>query len=84
MTETKERAGRNRTITLTKEEYDVFSNNLPNFKDRNQIELVEIISKTVNSDLFYIIDLLPKQFADLIVIDPPYNLTKDFNGFTFK
>jgi len=84
MTEKKERAGQNRTITLTKEEYDTFSNNLPNFKDRSRIELNEIINKTINCDLFDIIDLLPKQFADLIIIDPPYNLTKDFNGFTFK
>ena len=84
MTETKERAGRNRTITITKEEYDVLLNNLPNFKDRSKIELSEIINKTINNDLFDIIDLLPKQIADLIIIDPPYNLTKDFNGFTFK
>jgi site-specific DNA-methyltransferase (adenine-specific) len=84
MTEIKERAGRNRTITLTKEEYVFFSNNLPDFKERSRIELCEIINKTINNDLFDIIDLLPKQFADLIIIDPPYNLTKDFNGFTFK
>jgi len=84
MAETKERAGRNRTITLTKEEYDVLLNNLPNFKDKSKIELSEIINKTINNDLFDIIDLLPKQIADLIIIDPPYNLTKDFNGFTFK
>ena len=84
MPDLRERAGRNRTITLTKEEYDIFSKNFPNFGDGSQIELAEIINKTINSDLFDIIDFLPKQFADLIFIDPPYNLTKDFNGYIFK
>jgi site-specific DNA-methyltransferase (adenine-specific) len=28
--------------------------------------------------------LLPAGFADLIVCDPPYNLSKDFNGLKFK
>ncbi len=84
MAEIKERAGRNRTITLTKDESDLFSNNLLNIKERNPLELSKITNKTINNDLFEIIDLLPKQFADLIIIDPPYNLTKDFNGFTFK
>lgn len=84
MTETKERAERNRTLTLSKDEYNKLTEKLLNIKDKNQIELSEILNKTINNDLFDIIDLLPKQFADLIIIDPPYNLTKDFNGFTFK
>ncbi len=82
--ETKERAGRNRTIALTNEEYETYFMHLSDFKDRSHIELSEILNKTINNDLFDMIDLLPKQFADLIIIDPPYNLTKDFNGFTFK
>jgi len=28
--------------------------------------------------------LLPDGFADLLILDPPYNLTKDFNGWTFR
>ena len=44
MIETKKRAGRNRTITLAKEEYDIFSKKIPNFKDRSQIDLVDIIN----------------------------------------
>lgn len=84
MAEIKERAERNRTITLSKEEYNKLSEKLLSIKNKNQIELSEILNKTINNDLFDIIDTLPKQFADLIIIDPPYNLTKDFNGFTFK
>jgi site-specific DNA-methyltransferase (adenine-specific) len=84
MIEKKERAEKNRTINLTGEEYRFFSKQLLHIKERNQINLDEIINTTINNDLFDIIDLLPKQFADLIVIDPPYNLTKNFNGFKFK
>lgn len=28
--------------------------------------------------------LLPRSFADLLILDPPYNLTKDFNGHVFR
>jgi site-specific DNA-methyltransferase (adenine-specific) len=84
MIKMKERSERNKTITLTKEEYDIFTKNILSFKDISQIKLVEITNKTINNNLFDIIDCLPKQFADLIITDPPYNLTKDFNGFTFK
>ena len=78
------RAERNRTLTLTKEEQISLSEHSLNLKNKSQIQLSDILDKTVNNDLFDVIDLLPKEFADLIIIDPPYNLTKDFNGFTFK
>jgi site-specific DNA-methyltransferase (adenine-specific) len=30
------------------------------------------------------LDLLPHEFADLLIIDPPYNLDKNFNGLKFS
>ena len=36
------------------------------------------------ADLFTVIKKLPEKFADLLIIDPPYNLAKDFNGFKFS
>ncbi len=42
-----------------------------------------IINKTVNGDLFCILPLLPQESVDLIIADPPYNLTKSFNGNKF-
>jgi site-specific DNA-methyltransferase (adenine-specific) len=80
----KERAGRNRTITLSQDEYDSFSKKLCDLKGKSNVLIEDILYKTINNDLFEIIDILPKHFADIIIIDPPYNLTKDFNGFTFK
>ncbi|GHV35742.1 hypothetical protein FACS1894178_5970 [Bacteroidia bacterium] len=80
----KERAERNRTITLTEQEYSKYSKHLLNVKTLNNLDVNSIINKTINDDLFEMLDLMPKNFADLIIIDPPYNLTKDFHGYTFK
>ncbi|HHP7243358.1 MAG TPA: DNA-methyltransferase [Elainellaceae cyanobacterium] len=38
---------------------------------------------TVHGDCFNVAKLLPPNFVDLLVLDPPYNLTKRFNGRKF-
>jgi len=43
-----------------------------------------IKEKTICQDLFEILDWLPVSFVDLLFLDPPYNLTKTFNGMTHK
>lgn len=43
-----------------------------------------ILDKTINGDTMELLDYFPGKFVDLLVIDPPYNITKDFNGNTFK
>lgn len=50
----------------------------------DQINGTELQDTIINADLFDVIDLVPDEVADLIIIDPPYNLTKDFNGITFS
>lgn len=42
------------------------------------------VDRTICGNLFEVIDLMPGQFADLIIVDPPYNLSKDFNGVRFN
>jgi site-specific DNA-methyltransferase (adenine-specific) len=78
----KTRAPRNRTITLTAEEIAFYQRNL--LKLSGHIEPHDIENRTVAQDLFEILDWLPTSFVDLLFIDPPYNLTKSFNGTTFK
>lgn len=77
----KERAGRNRTVTLHPDEVDFFKSHIitPDKIDGNNL-----INQTINGDLLSVIDLIPDEFADLIIIDPPYNLTKNFNGLHFN
>lgn len=46
-------------------------------------DISEITDKTIMGDTFEVMPLLPENSVDLIVADPPYNLTKSFNGSTF-
>ena len=43
----------------------------------------EITDRTIHADLFAVLPDLPSAFVDLLIIDPPYNLTKDYNGKRF-
>jgi len=73
----KKRAPRNRTITVSENESILLKKKLfyPNGK---KISPLQIINKTICADLFSILDLLPNEFVDLLIIDPPYNLDKKF------
>jgi site-specific DNA-methyltransferase (adenine-specific) len=48
------------------------------------LSLDNILNKTINGDALKILPALPKSFVDLLIVDPPYNLSKDFNGLNFK
>jgi len=79
----KQRAPRNKTLTMNIVEKEKYSKRLL-IPDGSPLFPSKIINKTIYSDLFNIIDYLPKSFVDLLVIDPPYNLDKDFNGIRFS
>lgn len=78
----KKRAPRNRTLTCSDSEIDLLSKRLLNVAE--SIAVSDITNKIINQDLFDCIHLLPDSFVDLLIIDPPYNLTKNFNGRLFK
>ena len=78
----KERAPRNKTLTLTVEERkSLQSRLLPASQVKNNTNLT---NKTIHGDSLSLLSQLPAQMADLIIVDPPYNLSKNFNGFQFK
>lgn len=77
------RAPRNRTLRLTEPERVLYRQRLL-YPDRQPLEPDRIRDRTICADLFAIIDLLPRSFADLLFIDPPYNLDKDFHGMKFS
>lgn len=91
-TSEKVRAGRNRTITLSQEEIPELKKQILTFEQLkrlanssdSKIEFKSIENKTLNCDLLEALKFLPDEFADLIIIDPPYNLTKNFNGTKFN
>jgi site-specific DNA-methyltransferase (adenine-specific) len=78
----KPRAPRNRTLYLTDEELNKYSAGL--IKLSQKISLDKVLNKTIHQDLFEAVSFLPEIECDLLFIDPPYNLTKDFNGFNFS
>ena len=43
-----------------------------------------VLNRTLNGDMLQMLEYVPENFADLIIIDPPYNLSKDFNGLKFN
>jgi len=76
------RASQNRTIVLSTDEMAFYQNRL--LKLSGPVEPRHIENRTINQDLFEILDWLPPSCVDLLFIDPPYNLTKAFNATTFR
>jgi site-specific DNA-methyltransferase (adenine-specific) len=78
----KQRAPRNRTLALLESEKNFYSSHLLRapLSDNKH----ELLNQIVCGDVFTIIHTLPKTFVDLLVLDPPYNLTKKFGGEIFR
>ena len=80
--EERKRAGRNRTLSVTGEEVEQLRDLVSTLSDIERGE--NVLNKIIHADLLAIIDRIPNGFADLAIIDPPYNLTKDFHGMKFE
>jgi len=72
----RERAPRNRTLIVGKDEENSLMNQTMTLKTLSTPHQIE--DKLIHQDLLDCIDYLPDQFIDLAIIDPPYNLTKQF------
>ena len=78
----KERAPRNKTLTLTEEERESLQSRL---LSAHQVkDNTNLINRTIHGDTLSLLSQFPSQMADLIIVDPPYNLSKNFNGFQFR
>ncbi|HIK46890.1 MAG TPA: site-specific DNA-methyltransferase, partial [Leptolyngbyaceae cyanobacterium M65_K2018_010] len=73
---------RNRTLTLTDQERSVFFQRC--LRLAHPCSLADVLNQTICQDVFTALPYLPLGFVDLLIADPPYNLTKDFNGSIFK
>ena len=72
----------NKTIDLTIEEGKVYLDRC--IKVNSRIDVGGILDKTLLGDTFEILSLMPEKFIDLLIVDPPYNIDKDFHGNKFK
>jgi len=75
-------APQNRTLKLTEEERSHYLSHLLNLTGK--VESAEILNRTICQDLFEVLDWLPHGFVDLLFVDPPYNLSKQFNQQSVK
>lgn len=84
--DTPKRAKNNRTLLLSDNEAEYFKTKLLTEQDFvSQAALNKApLNKTLCADTLQILPRLPNEFADLIIVDPPYNLTKNFHGLQFK
>ena len=75
------KAKRNKTIDLSVEEGKYYLDRC--IRDPRGLTVPDILDKTFCGDSFSILPQLPENFADLLIVDPPYNLAKDFHGNKF-
>lgn len=80
---TKIKAGRNKTIDTSIGEGKKYLDKCIAI-DKSVDNINSILDKTIIGNTFHVMELLPEKSVDLIIADPPYNLTKSFHGTQFS
>lgn len=77
------KASRNRTIVLTEQEQRTYL--AAAWTPQEKIYDVNAIqNKILLGDFFETVGFLPACFVDLLIVDPPYNLSKNYGGKKFN
>lgn len=76
------KAARNKTLDIKPEDGGNYLERC--IRTENCADIGSILDRTICGDSFDVLPLLPDGFADLLIVDPPYNLDKDFHGSRFK
>jgi len=82
MPDLKERAPRNKTLRLNPEEETNYLSRCLTIDSKVVKEA--IIDRTIHGDCFNVLPDLPSEFVDLLIVDPPYNLSKSFGSSKFN
>ena len=77
------KAARNKTIDTPLNEGQTYLDRCIRISEK-QDSLIPVKDKTVMGNMLEVCSLLPEKTMDLIIADPPYNLTKSFNGTVFS
>lgn len=80
---TKIKAGRNKTIDTSIDEGKKYLDKCIAIEEPID-DINSILDKTIIGNTFHVMELLPEKSIDLIIADPPYNLTKSFHGTQFS
>ena len=78
-----EKKSRNKTIDTSLQEGRIFLDRCVTLTQK-QTDLSAVTDKTILGDMLEVCPLLPENCADLLIADPPYNLTKTFHKTTFS
>lgn len=78
----KPRAPRNRTLALSASEQAALSRQL--LRSPLPAGVAALTDRIVCGDFIELLPQLPKVFVDLLILDPPYNLTKRFGTESFR
>ena len=80
----KQRASNNRILTLEDVERPALQAMLKSIEDLRQGNPSSWLDAVICADMLEAMRRIPDEMADLIILDPPYNLTRDFGGSFFK
>lgn len=75
------KSSRNKTIDISIEQGKEYLLRCKQIHKSASLEQIE--NSVLMGDAFEILPLLPEHFVDLMIVDPPYNLDKNFHGEVF-
>lgn len=75
------KSNRNKTIDFDIEEGKKYLSNAIKFN--KDIKFSNLINKNIIGDTFEVLDLIEDETIDLMIVDPPYNLRKNYHGNIF-
>lgn len=78
----KQKSPLNKTIDISIEEGQHFLDRTITLKESLPIE--DLTNKTILGDTFEALKNVPPESIDLIIVDPPYNLSKNYHGNKFN
>jgi site-specific DNA-methyltransferase (adenine-specific) len=73
---------RNRTIQLSEIDIESYSNRC--LRGDSAFTIADLQNKVIIGNSFETFPLLPDNFVDLLIVDPPYNLYKSYGKTNFK
>ena len=75
-------SSRNKTLSCTREEITRFSQDI--LQVQTSVSQQDMENRLILGDIFEVVRYLPSACIDLMILDPPYNLSKNFNGTLFE
>ena len=77
----KNKSSRNKTIDFTLEEGKEYLEKV--VQDTSSLSFADGFHHTIHGDTFEVLKQIPKESIDLLIVDPPYNLSKNYHGKIF-